>query len=153
MIRDCQGTCFPASEIFDVLGDGVCHMNGGGGLPAVACAEFGVDVGDCTLGNTNSGGISSVINCNGDLSTLSFIITLLDSPLGCMSSLNCSKFDFSEGKCLAGCPAGSLPSCLHTTLSPDCIPMTYFIPKLGNGQCDALLDCERFNDDHGDCSN
>ena len=137
--------------MFQVLGDGVCNKDGAGGTPVVACAEFGTDVGDCLLGNTNAGGISSVLNCLGDVSTLSLVITLLDGPFGCLSSLNCSKFDYSEGECLAGCPQGLVPSCDHTVAAPDCLPMTYFLPKIGNNQCDSLLNCERFNDDEGDC--
>jgi len=151
MLRDCLGTCFLASDVFQMLGDGVCQKEGALDTPVVACAKFGTDAGDCLLDNTNSGGINSVVNCLGDTSTLSLMITLLEGSFGCLASLDCSKFDYSEGECLVGCPQGLVPSCNHTVSSPDCLPMTYLLPKLGNNQCDSLLDCERFNDDGGDC--
>jgi hypothetical protein len=156
-LKDCLGNCYSANQVLPALGNGTCDIPDsvtGTGGPVLGCGKFDFDQGDCVGDGTPSYGEDEVESCSGDpLSVLDVIDALATTPLACYAVLDCGTFDYSQAECFAECEllSGVLESCQNNTMPSECLSLSYYVYKEGDGVCDDKLNCAKFGWDQGDC--
>lgn len=142
---DCNGTCIAILAI----GDGTCDAG-------LDCGTYGYDGADCTSGTTVCDP-GEVPDCGtGGAPTDPFDC----SPAGwlndgdCDSYLDCPEFGNDGNDCASGGgggPGGGSNPC-NAGEVPDCNGACVAVESVGDGICDAGLDCATYGFDAADCT-
>ncbi len=164
---DCQGTLF-TDEYIEWIGDCYCDDSTSEYGLDFMCEAWDFDAGDCTGDNSAcdstiqpSAAPCENFSCLDDMMCIDDLISFGWIGDGyCDSQLNCEKYQLDGGDCdyssQTAAPTATPAPCQNRACEGGwyenyCVDDYLEWEWVGDGYCDDILNCEKYNNDGGDC--